>query len=145
LIDLWKAKCSIADGRPFSAADDIHFAALDAVLAFSFGSSFPHSATGPQLELICTQAEAMKENSGKASSTEEPVNFWQVKVHEAIRAMVDLTDAVARTKSSIFPLLHWKVLTKLPALAHAVRVKNDFIMGEEKKGRRHDIDQAENR
>ncbi|GFF57696.1 cytochrome P450 27C1 [Aspergillus udagawae] len=133
LIDLWKAKCSIADGRPFSAADDIHFAALDAVLAFSFGSSFPHSATGPQLELISTQAEAMKENSGKVSSTEEPVNFSQAKVHEAIRAMVDLTDAMARTKSSIFPLLHWKVLTKLPPLAYAVRVKNDFIMGEVKK------------
>jgi hypothetical protein len=48
----------------------------------------------------------MKEDFGKVSATEEPVNFSQAKVHEAIRAMVDLTDAMARTKSSIFPLLH---------------------------------------
>ncbi|KAJ9610809.1 hypothetical protein H2200_005586 [Cladophialophora chaetospira] len=37
LVDLWQVKAKIAGGRPFSGKDDVHKAALDIILAVSFG------------------------------------------------------------------------------------------------------------
>lgn len=39
LLDLWKKKAELADGKPFLVEHDLFFAALDAVLDFGFGNA----------------------------------------------------------------------------------------------------------
>ncbi|KAM6508778.1 hypothetical protein FSOLCH5_011779 [Fusarium solani] len=57
LLHLWQNKCDIANGRPFDAEKDIFYTALDAVTSFSFGASFNHKATVPQLKELRGPAE----------------------------------------------------------------------------------------
>ncbi|KFA71034.1 hypothetical protein S40288_10433, partial [Stachybotrys chartarum IBT 40288] len=72
LIQLWTAKARLAHGKPFSASKDIFHAALDAVLAFSFGDSFPHRALTPQVKLVQTPGNGLIESS---YVSQEPVVF----------------------------------------------------------------------
>jgi hypothetical protein len=131
LVDLWQLKTRLAAGRPFSAAEDIHHAALDAVLSFSFGNGFPHSATKPQIELLSsTDASTLQGNSAQLR---EPVKFPEAKIHDSIKSMLDLTNGIEHIKSSISPRLMWWIITKMPYLSRAKRIKDTFIQEEIKK------------
>ncbi|EAU36731.1 predicted protein [Aspergillus terreus NIH2624] len=128
LVDLWDAKARLAAGRPFFAAEDIHNTALDAVLSFSFGGAFPHSATRPQLELLSTlYMEAVHRND---TPLDRPAEFPQASPPDCIKAILDITGAFEYTKSSIFPRLMWFLASKTPRVRHAVRTKDNFVLRE---------------
>ncbi|KAK1490152.1 cytochrome P450 [Colletotrichum tamarilloi] len=130
LIDLWRHKTRIADGRPFDVSEDIFYAALDAVTAFSFGGDFPHNATKPVADLI-QGLDGKRLNELRASGTiDDPIEFPTVECDEVLSTILDVTIAIERLHGSPWPVLKWKIIEKLPPVSRTMRLKNEFIVGE---------------
>lgn len=128
LLDLWDVKERLAAGRPFLAAEDIHNTALDAVLSFSFGGAFRHSATKPQLELLSTLcAEVLNCHD---TPLDRPAEFPQARHPESIKAILDITGAFEYTKASVSPRLMWFVISKTPRVRRALQIKDAFVLRE---------------
>ncbi|GKT46906.1 cytochrome P450 monooxygenase TRI13 [Colletotrichum spaethianum] len=104
LVELWKAKARIADGRPFSAEKDIYFTALDAVLDFGFGDSCLHRALTPQLKLLrSTEEQPAHDRVGLAGTVE----FAVVQPHESIEAILAADEVIQDVANSGFMKLTW--------------------------------------
>ncbi|KAB2573628.1 Steroid 17-alpha-hydroxylase/17,20 lyase [Lasiodiplodia theobromae] len=119
---LWTEKARLAPEKAFAASADIHNAALDAVLAFSFGSQFEHKATRLQVEMLA----GMKE----LASNGDRVVFPEARLPTSIQSMIAITESITQIKSSVLPLWKWWVISKLPHLAGAIRRKNEVIRQE---------------
>ncbi|KAF9628978.1 putative cytochrome p450 monooxygenase protein [Lasiodiplodia theobromae] len=119
---LWTEKARLAPEKAFAASADIHNAALDAVLAFSFGSQFEHKATRLQVEMLA----GMKE----LASNGDRVVFPEARLPTSIQSMISITESITQIKSSVLPLWKWWVISKLPHLAGAIRRKNEVIRQE---------------
>lgn len=119
---LWTEKARLAPEKAFSAGADIHIAALDAVLAFSFGSQFKHKATRLQVEMLTGMTEL--------ASNGDQVVFPEAPLPSSIQSMIDITESITEIKSSVLPRLRWWVISKLPHLARAIRRKNAVIRQE---------------
>ncbi|EKG09435.1 Cytochrome P450, partial [Macrophomina phaseolina MS6] len=124
IVALWKLKTSLAADQPFLASQDIHNAALDAVLSFSFGKNFPFRATKPQIDLIAGISEVPTVKGEKA------VAFPEATLHYGIQAMIDLAESMVQVKSSAVPRLKWWALSWTPHMARAWRDKNNCIKQE---------------
>ncbi|KAK0647797.1 Cytochrome P450 27C1 [Lasiodiplodia hormozganensis] len=127
IVDLWCLKARLADGRPFAAAQDIHNAALDAVLAFSFGKEFSSRATKPQMELL----SGSKKREGEAK--DKPVTFPQAQLDPSIQSMIDITDVMIHIKSALLPRVKWWFVLMLPHIRRAYQTKDRCIMQELKR------------
>ncbi|EOD51785.1 putative cytochrome p450 monooxygenase protein [Neofusicoccum parvum UCRNP2] len=119
---LWTLKAQLAPEKAFSAASDIHHAALDAVLSFSFGKSFPHKVTSLQTELLASLKEI--------TSEDDKVIFPEAQLPTSIQALIDTTASITQIKSAAFPRLKWELISRLPHLARAIRQKNALIRQE---------------
>ena len=128
LVGLWRAKTDIASGRPFTAEKDIYYAALDAVLEFTFGASFAHRAVKPQLDamLKLDQVEVRK-LQGEAADADKPVEFVDAPLHETVVATLDSGDVIEDLQSSPFPrlMLWWK--KKNAKFVKTWDTKNQFL------------------
>lgn len=142
LINLWHEKARIADGRPFSAGQDMLYAALDAVTAFSFGKEFPHNATKPVLDLIYGLTTAQVSELRGDGNLYDPIEFPSVKFDDVTQAILDMAINIERLQGSILPVWKWNFIEKFPSLARTVRLKNLFITEELKKAseKPHDDD-----
>jgi len=123
LVTLWKAKAAIADGRPFSAADDVFYAALDAVFAFSFGASYPHRSTAAQLKSI-SRVDAQ---SVRSLPPDAAVPFPVEPLHETSQAIIDLVGEVQQVTHSPSARLAWWWLKRTAAHRRAARVRDACI------------------
>lgn len=130
LIDLWNHKLDLAQGRPFSAADDLFHAAFDAVAAFTFGSSFPHSALKAQVDGL----SSLSTNDIAPGNIDDPVNFPTFDVDESISSMIRLVDGIETAQSSPSPSLSWFVTKRSKWFRRARAVKDRCI--------RHEIEKA---
>ncbi|KAE8356996.1 cytochrome P450 monooxygenase [Aspergillus coremiiformis] len=133
LVDLWRIKSRIADGRPWPAADDINQMALDAVMAFAFGEGFNYNATKPTLEAVRTMSVTMKE-AVKRSDRDEPVMFPRGKVDDALQATLDLTETVGELQGNPMPSLTWAYVLRRPKIKEAVKIKEEYIRQELENG-----------
>lgn len=140
LISLWMLKSKIANGRPFSAQDDIYTTALDGVHAFAFGKEFEYNATRPKLELL----QAMDQESldridrvGSTRSIDEPIQFPDAEVPEAIRATLDLTAAVEEVQGSPVIWLKWVLVKLRSQLRKALKIKDAYIHNEISQALQH--------
>jgi hypothetical protein len=128
LVRLWSAKADVARGRPFTAERDIYYAALDAVLEFSFGGSYVHRAVKPQLDamLMLDQAEVQKLR-GDERDADKPVEFVDAPLHETVVAVLDSGDVIEALQSSPFPhlTLWWK--KKFSTFMKTWDTKNQFL------------------
>nr|WGZ60619.1 cytochrome P450 [Fusarium tricinctum] len=121
LIKLWRLKCKMASGRPFSAHHDITFASLDSIFASSFGLSETDGNTFQRLEKIkeC-EDEATEEDTGAQTFPEHspPAIF---------SAILTLAESVSDTQLSPAPALTSWIIRKFPYMRNAKAIKDKFI------------------
>ncbi|KAE8151803.1 cytochrome P450 [Aspergillus avenaceus] len=136
LVKLWKVKAALAQGRPFSARGDMFFVTLDAILGFSFGDAFQHSAMRPQLDLLGSMMseESDRLNREDGEGRDVPVEFPEAPLNEYVDAILNAGNILEALQSSIVPKLTYWWLSRKRAYRRAHRVKDDYI--------RHELEQA---
>jgi hypothetical protein len=106
LVQLWRAKARIANGRPFDADRDIYRAALDSVLEFGFGPSFVPRATKPQLEATLQLSEKeVTHLRGTGNDVDTPVKFPDAPLDATVDAIMRAGECIEPLTSSPFPRL----------------------------------------
>lgn len=106
LINLWREKNRLAGGRSFSATRDINHCALDAVLAFTFGTSVDLSANQPQLDYL-SSLSSVPLPSGDDDDV-KPVEFPYAPFSPYIEAMFILSNSLETSMKAPIPkLAHW--------------------------------------
>lgn len=121
LLDLWRQKMALAEGRPFEASDDIHNTALDVVLGASFGFGEDKFHVPRKLD----QLKAKNHSAGTSDASDEKVfEFEDLELSEELQSFTILIDSLAATQSSPLPRLHHFVLrTFSPKLRRAAKVR----------------------
>ncbi|KAK1561622.1 cytochrome P450, partial [Colletotrichum navitas] len=140
LIRLWDDKARIAAGHPFPAEMDIHYATLDAVMAFTFGGDFEHRATQPTIErLQGLGAEDVKRllsggggggGGGADKDNDAPVMFPKGDVDERIQATLYIPASASQLRESPMPRLKWWFVQKKAAVRRAFRIRDMFVSEE---------------
>ncbi|OLN86849.1 Cytochrome P450 1A1-like protein 1 [Colletotrichum chlorophyti] len=135
LINLWNDKARIARGRPFSAEQDIYYGALDAVTTFTFGESFSSSAIQPKMELVQALGpeDVGRLHEATNSNSDEPLEFPEAEVDDKITATLEVSNCIGQLQGSPIPRLKWKFVERQPAIAKALRVKQEFVHEEIRK------------
>ncbi|PLB35829.1 cytochrome P450 [Aspergillus candidus] len=132
-VELWSVKERLAAGRPFSATEDIFYSALDAVLAFSFGPTFPQNATDPQTNRLKDLLASELRSDEDAADADEAVHFPHAKIDEAIESMLELGDAMEQVKSAPSPRMKWWYVKATPTFKRWARIKDACIRREIEK------------
>ncbi|PYH49301.1 cytochrome P450 [Aspergillus saccharolyticus JOP 1030-1] len=122
LVELWsiKGRVSRASAACFAPQKDFQRMVLDTLLEISFGRGFPKDGISSQIELL-QDAEAC--GRARVSSQPQIIAFPESDPHEFIRAHGVLSEAIEKSGTSLFPRQSWWLMSKLPQLAHALRVK----------------------
>ena len=97
LVDLWDAKARLSNGRPFDVGKDIHNAALDIVMAASFGLGLEHSQIAKQIREL--------ESTSSPGGQDKVFEFKHVPIDEEIGAFTILADSIAVAVRSPLPRL----------------------------------------
>lgn len=124
-VDLWLAKSKLANGKPFDAETDLHFASWGAVMSFAFGERFSRNSQ-QSCPVILKEAHVM--NTG-GNSLDEPIQFAESEVSELLRAMLELMSAPQKVHGSPLPELKWKYVGMTQSFRRANKIKEDFITG----------------
>ncbi|KAL6872191.1 cytochrome P450 [Trichoderma novae-zelandiae] len=108
LVDIWALKAGQAQGHPFSAHEDLHYVALDIILAAAFGIPLEQSVTQKQYEFLQLQPPATPSTNSK----DDPVAFSRTPVSKSRMSLIDVTGTVVVGYKSPFPRLHHWILRK---------------------------------
>ncbi|KAJ8122025.1 hypothetical protein O1611_g9948 [Lasiodiplodia mahajangana] len=130
LLDLWREKCRIADGRPWDARDDINWKTLDAVHAFSYGGDFGHSASRPTLERIKGLSQTAIDALRSTGNQDTPVAFPKGEVDDLIKATITLSHTTKEVHGSPMPSLHWAYIMRKPRIRKATKIKETYLVNE---------------
>lgn len=127
-VDLWNAKAQLADGRPFSAEMDLFYVALDAVLAFTFGSDFPHNATRSQVEgMQNLPAGYVKDLS---LGPNDAVKFPKFDVGDDISSVLGLVKTMESIVGTAAPRVSWLLAKLSPSWRRMDKTKNELLRQE---------------
>jgi cytochrome P450 len=121
LIKLWKLKCTMAQGRPFSAHHDITFSALDSIFASSFGLEESETNTIQRIKALDNFTPALSQNP------DEPLSFPDGHTPEVFSAILTLANSVTDTQLSPAPVLTSWVIRKFPYMRSAKAIKDKYI------------------
>jgi hypothetical protein len=128
LISLWREKVRLGGGRLFSATKDVNYCALDAVLAFTFGTSMGLSANQPQLNSL-SSLSSIPLSSG-ADDKPKPVEFPYEPLNPYIEAMFTLSNSLETSMKAPTPkLAHW-FLRQTKSMKTARRYKEELLARE---------------
>ncbi|EEU37408.1 uncharacterized protein NECHADRAFT_51378 [Fusarium vanettenii 77-13-4] len=97
LVDLWNSKARFSNGRPFDVGKDIHNAALDIVMAASFGLGLEHSQVAKQIREL--------ESASSPGGQDDVFEFKHVPIDDEIGAFTILADSIAVAVRSPLPRL----------------------------------------
>lgn len=125
LIDLWKKKAMLASGASFIFRSDIHKAALDIIMAASFGLAEEDSCMRRQLDALST--ENIGSTSTRQSDSKTIHAFEDIPMDSEAKAITDLAASVQIGFSSPIPVQHHWFLRQLPHLGGAVKTKNNLM------------------
>ncbi|KAF4455710.1 hypothetical protein F53441_2027 [Fusarium austroafricanum] len=128
LIKLWKLKCKLASGRPFSAHHDTIFASLDSIFASAFGLAEEDSNTFQRLKTIG------ESNPEIPDDLDKPVIFPEHSSPQIFSAIITLADSVAYTQLSPVPALTSWIIRKFPYMRNAKAIKDQFIRNQVRDG-----------
>ncbi|KAJ4397200.1 hypothetical protein N0V93_001424 [Gnomoniopsis smithogilvyi] len=122
-VSLWLAKARLANGRPWDAETDLHYASWGAVMSFAFGdrfsTTFEHSSP-----CIAEKPHVM---SMKNDDFDGTVQFTEPEVSELLRAMLELMSAPQKVHGSPLPELKWKYVGMTRSFRRANKIKTEFI------------------
>lgn len=129
MVDLWRAKCRVACGRPFEAEHDLSNVVMDAITAFAFGEAFRarHSTTQSALDAVL---RAKHDGKGFGGKLGEPVHFPAGTVDQVCQAILDLTYTVGDLQGNPLPKLTWAYVMRKPRISKAWKIKETSIRGE---------------
>lgn len=121
LLDLWRHKMRLAEGRSFSIEQDLKHAGLDIIWAATFGDGM--SALQAQIDFLSGRKSIpLPKNTNRAVSIEEatpPKEFT---------AIANLTDLTEMAQASPFPKWsNWFALKFIPKFRNAQAQKNRMI------------------
>lgn len=145
LVALWELKTRLAPGRMFSAAEDMYFTSLDAVLAFSFGKTFPHRAVRPQTKYLGAGAfgpESFSAPHGRYPTgsvdpeQDEFVAFPQEEIHEVLQATLGCAAILDSLREAPIPKLTYWWLSRRRSWKNTMATKNGYIADEIKAAER---------
>lgn len=129
LIDMWKEKTRISEGKPIAVAEDLKFAAFDAILALVFGPHFDHRAMAPQLENLRSikgeEAQALRDQAGG-----EAMHFAHVECHPDVEINLHLTRIIDKAMSSLKNSLLWGFTASRPSEIEMARRRNALFKGQ---------------
>ncbi|KAM7219797.1 Cytochrome P450 [Rhypophila decipiens] len=130
LVELWEVKKGLVGGhREFSARDDVHLAALDGVMMFSFGED-PEIGEGPisgKLRYLKTLGE---EDRMKIADREDgPVEIPEGELDETTKWILELGDSVEQVRKVLFRRLAWRYWRRTK-LRRSLELKKRFILGQ---------------
>lgn len=128
LISLWEAKTELAGGRSFSAKDDIHLAALDAVMMFSFGDIIGEGTIAQKLSHISNLSDEEKRKIVQGLPSDGVVDIPGGELDETTKMILELGDSVEDIRKKFFKRLTW-MYWRATRLRKAVAQKRDFILG----------------
>lgn len=121
LVALWKEKMRLAQGRPFSAKQDVYEVALEAIWAAIF-SGEEETATKKSIDLL-----ASKKVEGLPDDIDEEVVFDRVPAEAIFEAVLRLTDSIEWTLKSPYPIITGFLQRYYPSLRRHAKVKNRVI------------------
>ncbi|GAW19653.1 hypothetical protein ANO14919_091420 [Xylariales sp. No.14919] len=132
MIDLWREKCRVADGRPWKAAEDMNQMVLNALAAFAFGEEFEHSV--PEAALSAVQDMSGEDLAQiKRKGPDDFVEFPKGDEGAVFRAIRELTEIIGKVQGNPAPALTWAIVTRIPRISRAIKVKEDCIQKELRK------------
>lgn len=121
LLLLWRIKARLAQGRPFSAKEDVKHASLDTIFAATFGSNA--GVTAAQANVLSSQADVKL-----SDDLDRAVIMPAAVVIESYESIVKVADSSGIPLKSPFPLLHhWLAVRLSPSLRKAIKKKNELI------------------
>ncbi|KAL6887425.1 cytochrome P450 [Trichoderma longibrachiatum] len=123
LMKLWKMKCTIARGRPFSAHHDVTFAALDSIFASSFGLLEDETSTIQRIKALDGFKPVLPDG------VDEPLAFPEGHTPDIFSAVLTLANSVTDTQLSPAPVLTSWVIRKFPYMRRAKSIKDKYIRG----------------
>ncbi|KAL7935632.1 cytochrome P450 [Trichoderma chlorosporum] len=121
LMKLWKIKCSMVKGHPFSAHHDVTFAALDSIFASSFGLTEDETNTIQRIKALDNFEPMFLDD------VDEPVAFPDGYTPEIFSAVLTLANSVTDTQLSPAPVLTSWVIRKFPYMIKAKSIKDKYI------------------
>lgn len=130
LVRLWDMKAQIAQGRPFTAANDIYNTALDAVHGFTYGQGFEHRAIQPTLEYYERTTEETAEKLRGNGGVDDAIEFPTRSPPEVVQAAITVTSTFADVQTSPIAYLKWPILMRMPKLVKAKEIRDNSIRQE---------------
>ena len=131
LVDLWRLKASLADGRPFPAQEDLELAAFDAIWVAILGSELG----GVRSEIEALDAEASSLSIELPKDKDLPARLPSATRSDLYKAVAYLNGTVERVMASPFPVWHhWFIRQSSRYKANSV-IKNREIRNLTKKAR----------
>jgi hypothetical protein len=127
LVRLWDVKAQLAQGRPFTAADDIYDTALDAVHGFSYGQDFEHRAIQSTLEYYERRTPEVTERLDHKGSVNNAIEFPAQEKDKVIKSVLALTSTFAEVQGTFTAHLKWPILMRMPRLVKAKEVRDETI------------------
>lgn len=121
LVKLWKIKCGMAKGRPFSAHHDVTFASLDSIFASSFGLTEAETNTIQRIRVLDKFEPEFPEDA------DEPLTFPDGTTPEIFSAVLTLANSVTDTQLSPAPVLTSWAIRKFPYMRKAEAIKDKYI------------------
>ena len=121
VIELWKQKTRLAQGRPFEAVDDIFRGALDVIWAATFGSEI--GTTKSQINML-----SRLNDISLPKDVDCPAELPSAPTPAAFDSIITLTQSVEIAMKSPFPRQHHSFALKFfPYLRSAVKHKEQLV------------------
>ncbi|KAL1839404.1 hypothetical protein VTJ49DRAFT_1535 [Mycothermus thermophilus] len=124
MIDVWKRKCALANGRPFHAHKDITYAALDTIFSAMFGHPEEEAITTGRLHAI---EEFVPPKDFTTSNPDEAVKFPEPPLADIFSAALTLAESVTDVQLSPAPRLTSWVIRQFPYMKKAIATKDAYI------------------
>ena len=121
MLELWRSKGKMAQGRPFCASSDVRDFAFDAVLAASFGQSKATSIVESQIRHVASSTVQVPE------SIDVPVEFSREAFSEEYDAISKVSDSLGIAIRSIFPKHEMWFRQTFTQLGKYYRTKDKFM------------------
>ncbi|KAF2207181.1 hypothetical protein CERZMDRAFT_102676 [Cercospora zeae-maydis SCOH1-5] len=123
LIELWKVKAQLAEGRSWVASTDVYKGALDIVWAATFGEEM--GSARAQIEHL---AQYERLDGVEGSAPDAAVTFPTAKDPEEFSCILELGEGLVYPINSMWPkTAHWLAMNFLPSLRKARTVKDQMI------------------